>query len=115
MQGAIYQSSGDSIYNPPPPISSSQLPLEASFLNSYELWLLFLLISFTTIVFITLAILKYKQSIDTKTFQLGMTLLLVILAGLYIVTAGFSGEVTTALIALLSTIVGYVFGNKEST
>ena len=113
MQDSIIQSEIDSLFNEPPIVKYEDLPLEASFISSYEFNLIIVLFAFSSLVIITLALLKWQKAIESDIFFLTLTLIIVVLAGLYLITAGFTGDLTSSLVALLGSIVGYIFGNKS--
>ena len=101
------------IYNDPPLISQSDLPNGLNYFTSTEGTMIWLLLLFGILFFAGLVYLTVKKIIDQDKFTILSVIIVVIVASLFIVVAGFSSERITPFITLLGTIVGYVLGNKK--
>ena len=101
------------VSNAPPSKNYSIKPNNAKFLSTDEYGLSLMVLIFGTVVLLFQFFLIWKKLFTPSQSVRTMIITLVIIASLFLISAGFSSDQITPIIGLLGTIVGYLLGSNQ--
>lgn len=100
---------------PPPDITYQHKPQGSHFLSADEFGLSFMVLAFGVFVFFLQFFLIRQKLFSPNQSIRAMIITLVIIASLFLISAGFTSDQITPIIGLLGTIVGYLLGSNQAT